>query len=91
MALLSNYKIYMATLARRAAKTLLFVALFGVFARVIDAYALSAWIRLTRSRAGYTAALIRKITTTCGFLPISLPLRCARLSPGAPSWASDAR
>ncbi|MBF4662488.1 hypothetical protein HIJ87_11285 [Cronobacter malonaticus] len=28
---------YMATLARRAAKTLLFIALFCVFARVIDA------------------------------------------------------
>ncbi|EOC0348019.1 hypothetical protein ACI0ZS_002133 [Cronobacter turicensis] len=37
MALLRKNKIYMATLARRAAKPLLFLALFCVFARVIDA------------------------------------------------------
>ncbi|MDI7419340.1 hypothetical protein [Cronobacter turicensis] len=37
MALLSKNKIHMATLARRAAKTLLFIALFCVFARSIDA------------------------------------------------------
>ncbi|WP_085036066.1 hypothetical protein, partial [Cronobacter sakazakii] len=36
MALLSKYKIYRATLAPRAAKTLLFLALFCIFARVID-------------------------------------------------------
>ncbi|ELY5928911.1 hypothetical protein ACSDIA_000690 [Cronobacter turicensis] len=81
MALLSNYKIYMATLVRRAAKTLLFVALFCVFARVIDtsrfisldaANAFASWLHGSANQENHDELWF--------FTDITLSLLCAAVT-----------
>ncbi|EOI3470059.1 hypothetical protein ACMSWU_003198 [Cronobacter turicensis] len=81
MALLRKNKIHMATLARRAAKTLLFVALFCVFARVIDtsrfisldaANAFASWLHGSANQENHDELWF--------FTDITLSLLCAAVT-----------
>ncbi|ELY5940268.1 hypothetical protein ACV6RK_000866 [Cronobacter malonaticus] len=81
MAWLRKYKLSMATLARRAAKTLLFLALFCVFARVIDASrfisqetanAFAAWLHGSANQENHDELWF--------FADITLSLLCAAVT-----------